>query len=104
MTVIALSRIEPHLLLELTVAHVEIDPLVMETPLLGLEFMTKPRILLKALAISLELGLRVTIQVSDARTHAHYPSRRGVHYRPGEIIFIAMNHNGHSEVVHVFEF
>ncbi|KAJ3516402.1 hypothetical protein NLJ89_g1142 [Agrocybe chaxingu] len=87
---------------QLEIAHVEVDPLVMETPF-GFRLMTEPHILLEALAISVELGILVDIQIANSRTPQRYPTKRGVYYEPGEVIFIAVDNNGRSEVVSVFE-
>ncbi|CAA7270002.1 unnamed protein product [Cyclocybe aegerita] len=87
---------------QLEIAHVEVDPLVMETPF-GFRLMTEPHILLEALAISVELGILINIQIANSRTPHRHHTKRGIYYEPGEVVFIAVDNNGRSEVVSVFE-
>ncbi|KDR80396.1 hypothetical protein GALMADRAFT_208498 [Galerina marginata CBS 339.88] len=86
-----------------SIAHVQVDQLVMETPDFGFELQTNPRILLEALALSIELGVLITVQVANYKTPMTYPSKRNVRYGAGEIIFISTDDHGRSEVALVFE-
>ncbi|KAF9528652.1 hypothetical protein CPB83DRAFT_906676 [Crepidotus variabilis] len=81
-----------------TIAQVEIDPGMLETPY-GIEFMTEPRILLQALRTSLEHSLHITIRLADSRTPDHYPAKKGLRYRPGDLIFVSMSNCGRSEII-----
>lgn len=65
----------------------------------GIQFMTEPSILLQALRTSLEHGLHLTIRLADSRTPDLYPARKGLHYRPGDLIFVSLNNSGRSEVI-----
>ncbi|PPQ86683.1 hypothetical protein CVT25_006758 [Psilocybe cyanescens] len=85
-----------------SVAHVEVDSMVMETSF-GIDLTTNPRIVLEALALSIELGLLVTIQVASYKTPKRYPSKRNIYYEPGDILFLATDCTGRSEVAYVFE-
>ncbi|KAH9478779.1 hypothetical protein JR316_0009240 [Psilocybe cubensis] len=87
---------------KVSVAHVEVDEMVMETSL-GIDLTTNPRIMLEALALSLELGMLVTIEVASSRTLKLYPARRNIHYGPGEILFVTTDCSGRSEVACVFD-
>lgn len=76
--------------------------MVMETSF-GIDLTTNPRIVLEALALSIELGLLVTIQVASYKTPKRYPSKRNIYYEPGDILFLATDCTGRSEVAYVFE-
>lgn len=69
----------------------------------GFHFMTNSRIIQEALALSLELGILITIQMATQKTHIMYPSRRGIYFSPGEIIFLTTDNFGRSEVVFVYQ-
>lgn len=69
----------------------------------GLDLMTNPQILLEALALSVELGVLVTVQVAHQKTPMMYPSKRNVYYDSGEIIFLSTDDRGRTEVAFVFE-
>ncbi|PPQ65331.1 hypothetical protein CVT26_000046 [Gymnopilus dilepis] len=85
-----------------SIAHVQVDALVMETSF-GLDLMTTPQILLEALALSVELGVLITVQVAQQKTALMYPSKRDVYYESGEIIFLSTDARGKTEVALVFE-
>ncbi|KAF8903919.1 hypothetical protein CPB84DRAFT_1746026 [Gymnopilus junonius] len=85
-----------------SIAHVQVDALVMETSF-GLDLTTNPRILFEALALSIELGVLVTIQVAHQKTPMMYPSKRNVYYDSGEILFLSTDGKGRTEVAFVFE-
>ncbi|KAF8155510.1 hypothetical protein B0H34DRAFT_675698 [Crassisporium funariophilum] len=86
----------------ISIAEVEVDPLVMETPY-GLTLMTNPRVILEALAISIEMGILITVAVASAQTPFLHPTKRRLDYISGDIIFIATHNDHNSEVVFVFE-
>ena len=70
------------------IAHVQVDPLVMETNF-GFLFMTNPLILQEALALSIELGVLITIVLN----------RKTPPYSPEEILFLRTDVHGPSQVV-----
>lgn len=72
-----------------SIAHVQVDPPVMETKF-GITFMTNPRVLQEALALSIELGALITIQLANRKTPNH---------SPGEILFLTTDSHGRSQVV-----
>ena len=66
--------------------------------------MTKPWILLKALSLSIELGVLINITVAKCKSPMlHSTTRRNLNYYPGDIIWIATNNYHRSEVVEVFK-
>lgn len=91
-----------------TVSQVEIDPELIETPF-GYEFMTDKHMLLEALSISLEQGIHLTVQLAVVTTEKRrdiYKSRNrggGLHYRSGDLVFVAKRNDGRREVVHVYD-
>ncbi|KAF9475151.1 hypothetical protein BDN70DRAFT_898394 [Pholiota conissans] len=84
------------------ISQVKVDSRIMETSF-GFQFMTNSRIIQEALALSLELGILITIQIANHKTEMMYPSRRGIYFSPGEIIFLATDNFGRSEVVFVYQ-
>ena len=95
-------NLRPCLTERVSIAHVQVDALVMETSF-GLDLMTTPQILLEALALSVELGILITVQVAQQKTALMYPSKRDVYYESGEIIFLSTDARGKTEVALVFE-
>ena len=87
---------------KISLAHVEVDPIVMETSY-GVIFMTDPLVLLEALSLSIELGILITVTVANCKTPIFHPSNRNLDYFPGDIIFIATDNNYQSEVVFVYK-
>lgn len=76
--------------------------MIMETSF-GIDLTTNPRIVLEALALSLELGMLITIEVANYKTPKMYPARRNIDYELGEILFVTTDCTGRSEVACVFD-
>lgn len=76
-----------------SIAHVQVAPVVMETPF-AVTFMTNPRIVQEALALSLELGTLITVQTAR-KTMSPYGS--------GEILFLSTDSRGRSRLVCTFQ-
>ncbi|RDB30809.1 hypothetical protein Hypma_005775 [Hypsizygus marmoreus] len=86
------------------IAHVQVDPAALKTPY-GQTLMTDPLVVLRALAISLELGIVVTIQPWDGAAPTNGPTRRAskcgqsmrhmqATLRPGSIVYLATSSDG----------
>ncbi|KAJ7735768.1 hypothetical protein B0H16DRAFT_1575315 [Mycena metata] len=71
------------------VAHVRVDPRVLDT-VYGKYIERDPRIILRALSISLELGLLVTITLEDCG------KRSGLY----SVIYMGTANNGHRSIIH----
>lgn len=87
---------------ETTIAQVQVDPMVMQTRPFGLRLMTESRIIQEALAIALEIGILITIELASPQTYM-YPCRRGIQFNLGHIIFRTTDYLGRSEVVFVYQ-
>ncbi|KAF8191785.1 hypothetical protein BJ912DRAFT_1041590 [Pholiota molesta] len=87
---------------ETMIAQVQVDPMVVQTRPFGLRLMTESRIIQEALAIALEIGILITIEVASPQTYM-YPCRRNIQYNPGQIIFRTTDYLGRSEVVFVYQ-
>jgi hypothetical protein len=87
---------------ETMIAQVQVDPMVVQTRPFGLRLMTESRIIQEALAIALEIGILITIEVASPQTYM-YPCRRNIQYHPGQIIFRTTDYLGRSEVVFVYQ-
>ncbi|KAF9051766.1 hypothetical protein BJ165DRAFT_913760 [Panaeolus papilionaceus] len=88
----------------ITLAQVEVDPMIMETSY-GAEFMTNPRILLQALALSVELAVLITVSIATSKTghlHAVRDELTGS-IRWGDILFVATHPDGYTEIAYVYE-
>lgn len=82
------------------VADVQVEPAVMNTPY-GNKIKKDPSVILRALAISLELGVSVTLKFADATAP---PSSRGcksAEWRPGTIVYIGTHDDGRQETLGV---
>ncbi|KJA21440.1 hypothetical protein HYPSUDRAFT_42092 [Hypholoma sublateritium FD-334 SS-4] len=75
-----------------SIAHVQVNPLVRETSF-GFALMTNPHIVQRALALSIELGMLITIQVANRKTPV---------CSPGQILFLTTDSHGRSQVVSTF--
>jgi len=84
-----------------TLAQVQLHPMVLETAAFGIEFMTRPKILLQALSTSLEVGKMITIQIANDKTRIFCRSKH-IYYTSGEILFVSTDHLGQHEVVFVY--
>jgi len=87
---------------KISIAHVEVDQMVLETRY-GFALMTDPRIILEALSVSIEQGILITVAVANCRTPMFHPTDRHLDYNPGDVIYIATDNDHKSEVVLVFK-
>lgn len=76
--------------------------MVIETAAFGIDFMTRPQILLQALSTSLEVGKMITIQIANDKTRI-FCHKKHVYYNSGEIIFVSTDHLGQHEVACVYQ-
>ncbi|KAF8220201.1 hypothetical protein L208DRAFT_1417042 [Tricholoma matsutake] len=84
---------------KIAVADVQVEPAVMNTPY-GNCIKMDPFVILRALAISLELGIIVTIKFWDATV----PSPRGyrnAQWRPGTIVYVGTHEDGRQETLFI---
>jgi hypothetical protein len=84
---------------KIAVADVQVEPAVMNTPY-GQSIKRDSSIILRALAISLELGIIVTIKIADTTV---LPSRgcKTTQWRPGTIVYVGTHDDGHHETLFV---
>jgi hypothetical protein len=62
----------------------------------------EPGVILRALAISLELGISVTIKFVDATTLPSSSSRgcKNAQWRPGTVVYIGTHDDDRQEILH----
>ncbi|KAF8868441.1 hypothetical protein BD779DRAFT_1683895 [Infundibulicybe gibba] len=84
-------------------AHVRVDPTILSSPY-GRTIHNDPRIILRALAISVELGVMVTIQVADACVgqllRESGKSSRRSEWIFGSIVYLGTHPSGRTEVLY----
>jgi hypothetical protein len=83
---------------KIAVADVQVEPRVMDTPY-GSIIKRDSRVILRALAISLELGIVVTIKLADAPSRGY----RNPQYVKGAIEYIGTHEDGRQEIISVNE-
>lgn len=77
------------------VAEVEVDPSIMKLPY-GQRLLRDPRIILAALASSLELGVSIAIKAVNDKAAKHPES----HIPFGKIAYIGTSNNGQRRILH----
>lgn len=75
------------------IAHVQIDPKVLEDPNVGVQILASPRVIFEALADSLGHGTLITIRFAAPT------DKKGAHSRYGgpQIILLSTDQYGHTE-------
>ncbi|KAF8813124.1 hypothetical protein BYT27DRAFT_7085176 [Phlegmacium glaucopus] len=96
------SSLNGNLPSRISFAQVEVDRIVLETPH-GMALMSNPQIILRALSISMEMGILVSVSVANCKTPVYHPVDQRLDYSPGDVIYVATDNNHRSEVVLVFK-
>jgi hypothetical protein len=78
----------------IAVAHVQVDPMLLSDQWFGRRFCEEPRLLLRALAMSLEYGRLVTIS---------YKYKPGQTREPNPIVYLGTNNDGRQEILFVLD-
>jgi len=74
----------------------------MNTPF-GQSIVVDPSVILRALAISLELDIIVTIKLADASVSHHFlQSGKKSHWSKGAIVYIGTHGDGHQEILPLY--
>ena len=87
---------------KIAVANVHVEPAVMNTSY-GNYIKRDPSVILQALAISLELGIIITLKFANSDATVA-PSSRGcknAQWRPGTIVFVGTHDDGRQETLGV---
>ncbi|KAF9010262.1 hypothetical protein BDQ17DRAFT_1347849 [Cyathus striatus] len=85
----------------IAVAQVQVDEAVMRTPF-GSRITDDPRVILQALAISLELGILITIEIGSLSSKTHQTLGRlkpHLSWSSGSILYIGRHHSGKKELL-----
>lgn len=75
------------------IAHVLVDPKVLEDPNVGVQILASPRVVFEALADSLELGTIITIALAAPTDSKGTHSRYGV----PQIVLLSTDRYGHTK-------